>query len=248
MSAYLNDVADSEAPELKLDDIQGVILRGYNFEYIRYLVFTIDENNIDGAREFLGKLLPGSGSPLSITTAEPWPDGQKPPYCLNMGVTSAGLKLLITQTNYNTVKSGSLALFLSYNVGATGAAGKVGDIDDSAPKNWWKRSGGWTLPTDPKPDGSDLHVQITIYTKGVEERDEYYKTLMGMIPVKNNTHALTLAFSKDSNPLLTGLNYIHFGYKDSFSQPRLSKVPWNTKKQRLLMGVSTIDDLSLIHI
>jgi deferrochelatase/peroxidase EfeB len=246
MSAYLNDIADKEAPPLQLDDIQGVILRGYNFEYIRYLIFTIDADNIDGARELIGKLTPGGAGPLRITTAEPWPNGEKPPYCLNIGVTSFGLNMLITPGNYNFVKSRSFPLFSQYDGGAAKNAGSVGDTDDSAPEKWWKRSGGWALPANPKPDGSDLHIQITIYTKGAEERERYYNTLMGMIPSKNNTPALALAFSKDSNPLLTGLNYIHFGYKDSFSQPRLSKVPWNTKKQRMLLGVSTIDDRPIV--
>ncbi len=246
MSAYLNDVADKEAPPLQLDDIQGLILRGYNFEYIRYLVFTID--NIDGAREFIGKLLPDSGSPLNITSAKPWPKGQKPPYCLNIGVTSFGLKLLTSDADYEKVRNRSFPLFSLYDGGAANVSNAlgVGDICDSAPENWWKRSGGWTLPADPKTDGSDLHIQITIYTKSDEERNGYYHTLMGMIPVKDNVPALVLAFSKDSNPLLTGLNYIHFGYKDSFSQPRLSKVPWNTEKQRLLMGVSTVDDRPIV--
>jgi deferrochelatase/peroxidase EfeB len=245
MSAYLNDIADTEAPDLELDDIQGVILRGYNFEYIRYLVFTINEGNIDGARKFISKLLPESGAPLSITTAEPWPDGQKPPYCINIGITSFGLKLLISNDEYGTVKKNS-STFPIYDNGAVKGAGNVGDKDDSAPAKWWKRSGGWKLPVAPKADGSDLHIQITIYTKSAEERYKYYKTLMKMIPVKDKVPALVLAFSKDSNPLLTGLNYIHFGYKDSFSQPRLSKVPWNTKKQRMLMGVSTIDDRPIV--
>ncbi|QHS55842.1 hypothetical protein GWR56_09970 [Mucilaginibacter sp. 14171R-50] len=247
MSAYLNDVADREAPVPQFDDIQGLILRGYNFDYIRYLIFTIDANNIDGARELIGKLLPGSNSLLNITTAAPWPDDDKPPYCLNIGVTSFGLKLLLDKTDYTKVKNASFPLFSLYDGGAATNAGQVGDTDDSAPQKWWKRSGGWQLPADPKPDGSDLHIQLTIYTQSEGERNTCYDKLMGMIPVKNNVPALTLAFLKDSNPLLTGINYIHFGYKDSFSQPRLSKVPWNTKQQRLLKeGVSTIDDRPIV--
>jgi deferrochelatase/peroxidase EfeB len=246
MSKYLNDIADPNAPKLQLDDIQGLILRGYNFDYIRYLVFTIDSNNIPGAREFLGKLLPGSGSPLTITSAAPWPNGVKPSYCLNIGITSFGLKMLISPSDYSSVQSESFPLFGLYDGGAAVNAGAVGDIDNSAPAKWWKRSGGWELPADPKADGSELHVQISIYTKSDEEREAYYNTLLNLIPAKDKVKALALAFMKDSNPLLTGQNYIHFGYKDSFSQPRLSKVPWNNKSQRMLLGVSTVDDRPIV--
>ncbi|MFD0763327.1 hypothetical protein ACFQZI_00585 [Mucilaginibacter lutimaris] len=246
MSAYLNDVADPRAPDLQFDDIQGLILRGYNFDYIRYLIFTIDANNVAGARELLAELMPGSGSSLTITSAAPWPNGVKPAYCLNVGLTSFGFRLLVAADNYTTVKNASFPLFSLYDGGAAVNAAAVGDIDDSAPGSWWKRSGGWSLPANPKPDGSDLHIQITIYTQSNPKREKYCDELMAMIPVKDNVPALTLAFSKDSNPLLTGQNYIHFGYKDSFSQPRLSKVPWNTKKQRMLLGVSTIDDRPIV--
>lgn len=246
MSAYLNDVADNSAPALELDDIQGLILRGYNFEYIRYLVFKIDADNVTGARDFISKLLPGKQGPLYITTAQPWPNGEKPPYCLNIGLTSFGLSMLLTRDNYVKVKNKSFPLFSLYDGGAAVNAAGVGDTDESAPIKWWERSGGWALPGKPCPNGSDLHIQVTIYTKSAEEREDYYNTLIGMIPDTNNTPALALAFSKDSNPLLTGLNYIHFGYKDSFSQPRLSRVPWNTKKQRMLLGVSTVDDRPIV--
>lgn len=246
MSTYLNDVADPAAPPLQLNDIQGLILRGYNFDYIRYLVFTIDSNNIAGARAFLSALLPGSGSPLNITSAAPWPNGVKPSYCLNIGITSFGFKMLIDKDDYTTVKNGSFPLFNLYDGGAALNADAIGDKEDSAPAKWWKRSNGWKLPAEPKLDGSDLHIQLSIYTQSDKERESCYNTLLGMIPSKDNVPALALAFSKDSNPLLTGQNYIHFGYKDSFSQPRLSKVPWNTKSQRMLLGVSTVDDRPIV--
>ena len=233
-----------------MEDIQGLILRGYNFRYIRYIIFSIAD--AQGARDFCGDLLPGSGKPLCITNAEPWPGGVKPEYCLNIGITYNGMRQLLGQTNCNTVAGASPALFPIFQRGATDAynVAAIGDTDDSAPANWWERSGGWQLKTHPSPNGSELHLQLTLFTHSAASREAHYQTLLSMAPAANGKPAVVPAFFMDSDPIAVGedLDYIHFGYKDSLSQPRIGNTLWNKKEVRLLTGVSTVDDRPIVPL
>jgi deferrochelatase/peroxidase EfeB len=238
MNLNLNDI--NTAAEPKLSDIQGLILRGYNLPYVRYIVFKI--NDVEGARLFCKKILPGSTELLTVTTAAPWKNGQKPAYCLNVGLTVFGLKKLIDQDQFETVNNDSLEFFKWFKSGAVKTAVKVGDTDDSAPALWWKRSGGWMAPQDPVADGSDLHVQVSLFAHDSDSLKSYYQTLLEMIPAGAKGASMTAVFFKDSEPLPKGNDYIHFGYKDSFSQPRLANVSWNTVQGRLLSGKSLVDD------
>jgi hypothetical protein len=231
-------------------DIQGLILRGYNFRYIRYIIFSIAD--VQGGRDFCADLLPKSGKPLNITTAEPWPGGVKPAYCLNIGVTYYGMSLLIGKPNCNTVGNASYELFNLFQAGAADPnnAQQVGDTDDSAPKNWWTRSGGWMLNKQPSTDGSELHIQLTLFTHSPESREDYYTQLLSMIPQAAGKLAVAPVFYKDSDPIAVGedLDYIHFGYKDSLSQPRIGNTLWNQKDVRLFAGISTVDDRPIVPL
>ncbi len=231
-----------------LDDIQGLILRGYNFPYIRYIILKIQ--NPTAAQKFCAALLPDSHSPLTITTATPWPGGIKPQYCLNLGISYSGLVQLIGENNCSSVGQASPKLFNIYPAGATDPDNTelIGDTDDSAPANWWTRSGGWLLPEPPSETGEELHLQLTLYVLNPDDRDKYYDILLGMIPVTSGQPAVIPAFFKDSDPIIVGEDpdYIHFGYKDSLSQPRVGEVPWNKTANRLKNGVSTIDDRPVV--
>jgi len=233
-----------------MEDIQGLILRGYNFRYIRYIIFSIAD--AQGARDFCAALLPGGGKPMCITNAEPWPGGIKPGYCLNAGFTYQGMLQLIGLPNCNTVAKASFELFTIFQAGAADPNNtqQIGDTDDSAPEHWWNRSGGWLLNQPPSPDGKELHIQLTLFTHNPESREAYYNTLLSMIPQVAGNPAVIPAFYKDSDPIAVGedLDYIHFGYKDSLSQPRISNTLWNQKEVRLLTGVSTIDDRPIVPL
>ncbi|OCX50748.1 hypothetical protein BEL04_18610 [Mucilaginibacter sp. PPCGB 2223] len=217
---------------IQMDDIQGLILRGYNYDFIRYIVLTIPDNKeaIQGARQFCADLLPGSKAPgLKITDATPWVNG-KPPYCLNIGFTIYGLNRLIGEPNCATLNNTSYQLFNSFSLGAVSDAEFVGDTGTSDPQYWWTRSGGWLPGTAPAANGNDLHMQLTLYARNPENREEYYGKLLAMIP-KTATGDLCVqpVFVKDSDPVIVDGDptYIHFGYKDSLSQPRIAHSPWN---------------------
>lgn len=231
---------------LQMDDIQGLILRGYNYDFIKYIILTIPNANADaiaGARQFCADLLPNSKAEgLKITDAMPWLKG-KPPYCLNIGFTIAGLNLLIGSANCTSLNNTSSQLFGSFSDGAVSDASFVGDTGNSAPQYWWKRSGGWLPGPDPLPDGSDLHIQLTLYTRDPAHRKEYYSELLAMIPkTKDGSLCVKPVFVKDSDPVVVDGDptYVHFDYKDSLSQPRIEKSPWNS------LEVITNDDRPMV--
>lgn len=240
MSINITDTNITAGPIPKLNDIQGLILRGYNLPYVRYIIFNIKD--VNGARRFCKDILPVSNALLNVTTASPWKNGQKPPYCLNVGFTAAGLKKLLGEDQFEDVSNESLEFFQPYKKGAIKSAVKIGDVDESGPNNWWKNTGGWQSHTKPTIDGSDLHIQVSLFAHDSASLDSYYKKMLSMVPVGINGPSLNAVFFKDSEPLSQGEDYIHFGYKDSFSQPRITLVPWNTTAGRLRAGKSTIDD------
>ncbi|HEY0140912.1 MAG TPA: hypothetical protein VGF48_08450 [Thermoanaerobaculia bacterium] len=204
---------------LPLDDVQGVILRGFrSFRYIQHLVFNIAD--VEGARRLCALLVPGSGAPMTVTPATPW--GEKPGYCLNLGVTQRGLTKLIGTTNYAAILNDSTTIMSAYDRGADAAltAGIVGDTGDSAPANWWQQDGGWRLDGS-KPSSEPLDLLITIYTQNGIAREQFTKKLLAMIPnAADGTPSVQLAYQRDCDPL-DPPDGIHFGYVDGISQPRI---------------------------
>lgn len=217
---------------LALDDIQGLVLRGYSYFNIRYFIFKIRDVGgvVEGARAFCEALCPGSGAPMNITTAKPW--SEPPPYCLNVGVTNTGLKQLIGDDKYTVVQGASPSLFDSFDLGASNdsVAAYVGDTGVSDPTQWWPTENGKsTLPLTP----DDLHLLVCLYTRSPKIRETYSRKLLAMIPkCADKNPALVPSFIQDADPLpapegsFAGGIQIHFGYADGFSQPRIQGAPW----------------------
>ncbi|WP_316636105.1 hypothetical protein [uncultured Flavobacterium sp.] len=233
----------SNSNQIEMNDIQGLILRGYNFPHIRYIIFSIKD--IVGAQKFCSDLASGTASGgLSITSAEPWENMQKPDYCLNIGFTYSGLEKLIGTCNSCKVyEDSSDEVFRAFKKGAIKDAGLIGDTGESAPANWWK-NGGWIAKEAPSIDGSDLHIQLTLFTLTLENREKYYSDLLGMIAETSSGPAVIPVYYQDSDPITVDGNsdYVHFGYRDSLSQPRIDDILWNKPKMLKLMGISSIDD------
>jgi hypothetical protein len=217
---------------LALEDIQGLVLRGYSYFNIRYFIFKIRDvpGGVAGARALCQALCPGSGAPLTITTAKPW--SEPPPYCLNVGITNTGLTKLIGADNYTDVMNASLSLFAPFDLGAANSttAFNVGDTDTSDPQYWWPKE-NCKLPSPLAPDDFDLLV--CLYTRSPKIRDTYSRKLLAMIPkCADKKPALVPSFIQDADPLPppegsfnSGIQ-IHFGYADGFSQPRIQGAPW----------------------
>jgi len=233
-----------------MDDVQGLILRGYNYPNIRYIILNIREKA--GAQKFCADLVPREGATgLTVTTGEPWDHGIKPAYCLNIGFTYEGMVQLIGTENCNTVNLGSsYEVFNHFSIGAVNDADNISDTGESAPGNWWK-NGGWISKTPPRADGTDLHIQITLFTLSTETREEFYAKLLAMIPeAAAGGPSVVPVYYQDSDPVVVDghSDYIHFGYRDSLSQPRIANLYWNKPSVRKLLGISTIDDRPTVPV
>jgi deferrochelatase/peroxidase EfeB len=202
------------------DDVQGIIVRGYGstLPRKRHMIFTI--NDPAGAREFLQALLPSSGNKVCVSDAQLVDKNDAGFYRLNVALTYAGLQQILSPTDCTTL--GGSTCFGPFAAGADNptTALNVGDINASAPANWWK-NGGSQLPGNRPPAQADLHVVISCYAQTTEQRDELEASLLGLIPDSTTPAALTLAYKLDSDPLDNRDVSIHFGYGDGFSQPRI---------------------------
>lgn len=175
------------------NDVQGNILRGYHFARVRNLVLEV--RDAAAARRWLGTTVSGAGDQPQITSEAQWT--VKPSFCFNIGVTYAGLAAL-------GVSTGSLASFpREFIEGMNARAVKLGDVGASAPDTW---AAPFTRP-------ETVHLVASIHADEIKELDRI--------------EAQVLAASGAAFALLTtrdGWNfdadYVHFGYRDNFSQPR----------------------------
>src|SRR5947208_3051554 len=75
---------------LVLDEIQGIVLRGYRMAVQRHLFLRV--RNASAARRLLGRFADGDPAFPQVTSAAPWTE--KPPSTLTLGITYEGLKAL----------------------------------------------------------------------------------------------------------------------------------------------------------
>ncbi len=196
--------------ELKLCDIQGYIIRGYNMNCVRYFVLSIEKAT--ASKKFIGNLVNGNESIPQINTAAWW--DIKPTYCLNIGFTFEGLKALqfgnvasfFAGENYDSFKKGA---------GHEEIASQIGDIGESAPEKW---EGG--LGT------CDTHVLLSLYAQDSEVLDEQSSKLRSLFKEGDALKELS-CFDGAKLPDQTGQpsDIIHFGYNDGISQPKIEGFP-----------------------
>ena len=189
---------------LELDDIQGIILRGYgSFVHVRHFIVAV----VDGgkARALIGGLLPATpitANPvgLAITTSAEW--HVKPDYTLNLSFTYEGLLAL-------GVSSDLLAGFApEFKSGAIGNADAIFDVGDSAPEKWEGHMGV----------ASEVHAIFSLFTRTAHEMESRTAELLLAL-----TNAFSVTHRHDGHALPDG--YVHFGYRDGLSQPFLAGGP-----------------------
>ncbi|MEO5742002.1 MAG: peroxidase [Vicinamibacterales bacterium] len=179
---------------LRLDDIQGFILRSYLMPALR--VFVLSVVDPARARASLAAMVGSEPGVPQITTAAQWSD--KPEYCVNVAITYEGLEAL-------QVPQASLQTFPSEFVeGAVSRADRVGDSGTSAPSAW---KGGL--------DGSGVHLLLMVFGQDEAARErvtQYWRARFG-------ESGLAERFCQDADALPG--NLAHFGYRDGFSQPTI---------------------------
>lgn len=187
-------------PELPFADIQGFILRTYAMPALR--VFALRIAQPEAARQFLGELVNGSGNGSSdshpqLATASDWT--VKPQYCLNVGLTYAGLAAL-------EVPAVSLDSFPGeFAAGAVARAERVGDTGESSPEHW---KGELASP--------DLHILLFLFA----ETEDALEQVTGELRAGySGRHAMTELSVHEARSLPGSV--AHFGYRDGFAQPAI---------------------------
>ena len=215
-------------PAIDFADLQGNILRGYNKKFVRHLVLTVDRPA--AARQWLADAISGDENLApQITSAAPWMNG-KPRTCVNLGITWTGLAALgVTQA--------SLDSFPHEFVAGMAARNKlIGDTGPSDPAGWNRE---WQ-------DQARVHLMITVHANNKEDRAEVAARILGA------QGAFRLLAALDGEGFHDGV--VHFGYRDSISQPQFCGVPGGTDSRpddqpkveigAILLGYATpVEDL-----
>ena len=179
-------------PRMDLGDIQGDILRAYGNDYdcTTYAFVHIDCPP-QQARAWLAGLID------HVTTAAPWPAGEKPLTTLNVAVTASGLRAL-------GVSDKVVASFShEFRDGMAGRSQLLGDVGPSDPGTWETGLGS-----------GDAHVLLTI---NAQQPSDHQRALGKMMDAMDAAGGLRIVFQEDT-ALLAGSRE-HYGYDDGFAQP-----------------------------
>jgi deferrochelatase/peroxidase EfeB len=217
----------SEHP-LDLGDIQGFILRGYKMPMVRHFLLTVGVPA--AARKLLGRLVNGNESDVpQITTAEDWRVGfepgpgdnpadaprRKPDYCLNLGITWAGLIALEIKQRVPGLSFKSFGAFIA---GAAARAKLVADTGQSDPEHW---IGGFGKGND--------HVLLTLHAMNPEAMRRYSDRLVTLFAEGGafreiwRADGMALMEMKDGEAVPTFK--VHFGYTDGISMTTIRGGP-----------------------
>lgn len=193
---------------LQLDDIQGIILRGYgSFAHVRHFIVAVADAG--RARAHIGEFarpvsVASNPDKLAVTTAATW--HVKPDYTLNLAFTYEGLSFLGVP---KTLLGGFAPEFAS---GAIGNAKTLFDVDASAPANWEGRMG----------IASEVHGIFSVFARTSHELELRSSELLAAI-----SDSFRLTHQHDGKALPGG--YVHFGYRDGLSQPFIAGGPKPTR-------------------
>jgi deferrochelatase/peroxidase EfeB len=218
--------AASPAVALELEDIQGLILRGYRTPMVRHLLLKVRVPA--AARRTLGRLVSGDEADApQITTAQNWHVGfepgpgdnpaeaPRPDYCLNLGITWPGLVALEVK---DRVPNLSFKSFGAFVVGAAQRAALVGDTGPSAPENW---IGGFGTDND--------QVLVTVHAMSPEAMTAYSERLSALFAEGDAFEELWrgdgMALMEMQDGKLVPTNKVHFGYTDGISMTTIRGGP-----------------------
>jgi deferrochelatase/peroxidase EfeB len=189
------------ASEIDYSDVQGTILRGYRVGLARHFILSI--TNAAAAGRLIGGLVDGTDGLPRITTAARW--RVKPDCFVNISFTAAGLAVLgVTQAQLATFDG-------AFQRGATNptTASIVGDVGTSDPSQW---IGGLA-------NGAQVHVVLNLW---VHEDPAVLEAVTVRLRAAF-AGCMTELSAHDATALPD--NQVHFGYRDSISQPTVIGAP-----------------------
>lgn len=186
---------------LDLDDIQGLILRGYRKDFASHLVLRIDDPA--AFRRVLAPLTEENLDSPYITVATHWklkpPEDEDAVSCVNIAFTCKGLEAL-----GKPVRTFPEA----FTQGArTRAEKKAGETGPNHPDRWTEDS----LTRD------DAHAILSVHADTEDERDRVIRDI-GLEPA-------TTELGRFDAHRLGGRDVEHFGYEDGISQPTIEGAP-----------------------
>ncbi len=179
---------------MDLGDIQGDILRAYGNDYdCTTYAFMKIECPPEQARAWF------TGVVDHVTTAAPWPPGEKPLTTLNVSVTARGLRAL----GVSEEVVGSFSR--EFRDGMSSRSALLGDVGPSDPKSW-----------EPGLGSGDAHILLTI---NAQRTSDHERALGKMKAAMDAAGGLRIVYQADTE-LLPGSRE-HFGYADGFAQPAI---------------------------
>jgi len=201
-----------------LPEVQGVILRGYTFEFVRDFVLTIEDAG--AFKEFLGSLVPGgpSAGALTVTSAATWT--VKPDYALSIGLSYAGIQALGLPVSFGD----PLFDYQAFKQGAVARAPIVFDVGASAPANW--------VPCLAPANAGKAHVLLTLHAKDAATLESGTQTLRGMFGQGGAARAVSFGAADYFEARALPDGTVHFAYTDGISQPNVMGLPRPPDKQK----------------
>jgi Dyp-type peroxidase family len=205
-------------PDLDVRDIQGLILHGYRrMTHARHLLLRIDDpaafrhvlRDLSTEERHDGQY----GGPF-VTVADDWrytpPVDEEPTHCVNIGLTYSGLQRLgLSEEHLNTFPK-------EFREGAVHRAAEVGDTGANAPEHWIEPLNG--------ARHEDVHVVLSLYALDADGLDAVDGEVR---PRAECDGAAAVLEAVDAAALYDDeehAGYVHFGYRDGLSQPRIEGV------------------------
>ena len=201
----------SELPAPKADratsrvqdwDIQGNVLRGYRAERATHFLLKISDAT--AARAWISERTTATPTLPAVTSGAPWPEDAKPSLMLNLGITAAGLSMLIAPK--------WLAPFpQAFQEGADKRAKDNFDTGSNDPALWWL--GG-------KDVAQDIHLMVSLYQRTKADSDAFAAAAAAL---RNSLMpgGLELLDEQDVEQL-DGRSRL--GYADGIAEPRVAGI------------------------
>ncbi len=195
---------------LKLDNIQGNILAGFNKDHQSFLFINFPAGS--NPKGWLAQIIPDVASTAEVAafnslfkqaSARRGNEHTLKSSWMNLALSASGLQQLeIPQPELESFPA-------AFKAGMSARAGEIGDAGTSAPEHWIKPFGS-----------TEIHAVILLAADDPEDLNaEALRHIEGL-----GDHDLRLLFKQDGNarPDLPG--HEHFGFKDGVSQPGIREL------------------------
>jgi Dyp-type peroxidase family len=186
--------AASPPAALPLNDLQGNVVRGYNYPRATFVFCRFVADPLR-CRAWLQAQLEG------VTRGTPWDDAAKPESTVNLAFTHLGLAAL------GLAKASLDGFPDEFRNGMAQYAADLGDTDDSAPEKW--DFGG--------PATAPVHFLLSVHGQTSKAVADRVMALQGSFGADVAT-----VYSLAAGLLELDVRREHFGFRDGFGQPSIA--------------------------